>query len=121
MKRFQKFVLLLFSLCLFINVTIAKTLGPSIRSHSSIKLSSLKITDVLKTSILSDFDIETDAEEMLEEESDNENVEFNFIQYQFVKFSLNYNINSLNIQYLDDRLFSSQQLPLLIQFRNIRL
>ena len=121
MKSFQRFVLLLVSLCLFFNVALGLTLNLGSKSQVSKKVSSLQMTNIKKSNNLLDYDIETLAEELLEEESDSENIDFNCLIYRPFEYSFNSLINGQKIRLLANESGDLLKVPLFIQYRNIRL
>lgn len=121
MKSFQRFILILASLCLFFDVTFARTISYTFKTQTTSKSSSFNITHLKKSNILSVFDIDADAEEGLEEETDSEDIPYDYLGYHRIEFSFSKLINKQKVEYLDKRLFSSEKIPLFIQFRNIRL
>ena len=121
MKRIRRFILLLVSLCLFFNVTFAGALNLGSKSFSHKKSTSLQITNVKKTTILVDYDIETIAEEALQEETDTDNIHFDYVLFKTFDFSIDSIIFGKNIHFKNVKQADLYKLPLFIRYRNFRL
>ncbi len=121
MIRFRRYTLLLVSFCLFINVTLSGVLNLGYKSFSLKKSTLVQITNVKKTNILVDYDVETIAEEALQEETDSDDIQFNYIIFKSFDYSFDtYNLGSkANIFFLDKTEF--YKLPLFIRYQNFRL
>lgn len=119
--NFKKFVLILISFCLFFNVSIGSDWNLEQSNHTFKVSPFLKISQIKKSNILIDFDIETSVEEVLEEETDSDDGEFSYLVYSHFEISFD------SIKRNQEKLFSNHEnkislkLPLFIKFRNLRL
>lgn len=121
MKSFQRIVLISVSLCLFLNVSFARTFNSGFKNQLKKNASLLHVTKLKKSNLLLDFDIETFAEEALQEESDSDNAEFNLNYHSPFEFSFDSFVNDQNIRFSTNEPKHVLKLPLFIQFRNLRL
>ena len=121
MKSFQKFFLILVSFCLFFNITIGRTVNFEFTNRSSKESSFIKISQIKKSNILVDFEFETSAEEGLQEETDPDDGEFNYLIYSPFEFSFDSFLCNQKLQFSDNETRSVLKLPLFIKFQNLRL
>lgn len=121
MKTFQRFLLIVISFCLFFNVSKGKPLNFDFTHHSSKKSSFLEIPQIKKSSILIDYNLETIAGEGLQEETDSDDGDFNYIVYSPLEFSFGSIVSNRKLSFSHTETWNSLKIPLFIKFRNLRL
>lgn len=121
MKKIRKLILLFVSLCLFINVTYVGFLNNDLKNFSNKKSSLFQITNVKKTNFIVDFDVETIAEEALQEETDSDNIQFNFLFFNPFDFSFDSLNDGTKVKIAYLKKSDNCKLPLFIRYQNFRL